>query len=49
MAQRGPVPRRARPSLKHIARELVRLVDAIDELEELKAKVKAAEASRVLH
>jgi len=25
------------------------LVDAIDELEELKAKVKAAEASRVLH
>lgn len=35
--------------MKHIARELVRLVDAIEELEELRAKVEAAEASRVLH
>lgn len=49
MAQRVRVPRRPRPSLKHIARKLVRLLDAIDELEDLRERVQAAEATRVLH
>jgi hypothetical protein len=35
MAQRARILRRPRPSLKHIARELVRLLDAMDELEDL--------------
>ncbi|UPK35161.1 hypothetical protein IVB18_45535 [Bradyrhizobium sp. 186] len=49
MGQRIRILRRPRPSLKHIARELVRLLDAIDELEDLKDRVQVAEATRVLH
>lgn len=49
MAQRARILRRPRPSLKHVARELVRLLDAIDELEDLKQRVQLAEAARVLH
>lgn len=49
MAQRTRILRRPRPSLTHIARELVRLLDAMDELEDLKQRVQVAEAARVLH
>lgn len=46
MAQRARILRRSRPSLKHVARKLVRLLDAIDELEDLKQRVQVAEAAR---
>ncbi|SFP81813.1 hypothetical protein SAMN05216330_110227 [Bradyrhizobium sp. Ghvi] len=49
MGQRVRIFRRGRPSLTHIARELARLLDAIEDLEELRERVRLAEAARVLH
>jgi len=49
MGQRVRILKRPKSNLTHIARELVRLVDAIEELDELREKVRLAEAARVLH
>ena len=49
MGQRVRIFRQPSPSLTHIARELARLLDAIEDLEELREKVRLAEAARVLH
>ncbi|MET4040316.1 hypothetical protein ABIB68_008231 [Bradyrhizobium sp. F1.2.2] len=49
MGQRQRILRRPKPSLTHIARELVKLLDEIEELDELRERVRLAEASRVLH
>jgi hypothetical protein len=45
MGQRIRILKRPKPSLTHVARELVRLLDAIEELEEPRRKVPLAEAS----
>jgi hypothetical protein len=49
MGQRIRISRRPKPRLAHMTRELVRLLNAIEELEELRERVRLAEASRVLH
>ena len=49
MGQRIRILKRPKPNLTHAARELVRLLDAIEELDELRERVRLAEASRVLH
>ncbi|MEY9121157.1 hypothetical protein ABH994_003626 [Bradyrhizobium yuanmingense] len=49
MAQRVRILKQSKASLTHIARELARLLDAIEELEELRERVRLAEAARVLH
>lgn len=49
MGQRVRILRRPRSSLTHTARELLRLLDAIEELEDLREKVRVAEAARILH
>lgn len=52
MGQRARILRCPSPDPKQSARELVRLLDAIEELEELRERVRLAEASkaaRVLH
>ncbi|MFK4486715.1 hypothetical protein ABIA45_001793 [Bradyrhizobium sp. USDA 336] len=49
MAQRGRILTHRSPDLKQIARELVRLLDALEELDVLREKVRLAEAARVLH
>lgn len=49
MAQRVRILRQSKSGLTHITRELVRLLDAIEELEELRERVRRAEAGRVLH
>ncbi|GMP11867.1 hypothetical protein TM239_63480 [Bradyrhizobium sp. TM239] len=49
MAQRLRISKQPKASLTHIAREMVRLLDAIEELDELRERVRLAEAARVLH
>ncbi|MFK4492748.1 hypothetical protein ABIA45_007826 [Bradyrhizobium sp. USDA 336] len=49
MGQRSRIIRRPKPDLTHIARKLVRLLDEIEDLDELREKVRLAEAARVLH
>ncbi|MGX1164075.1 hypothetical protein AB7M16_000341 [Bradyrhizobium sp. USDA 372] len=49
MAQRVRILKQSKSGLTHIARELVRLLDSIEELEELRERVRRAEAGRVLH
>ncbi|MFK4507554.1 hypothetical protein IQ17_03419 [Bradyrhizobium daqingense] len=49
MGQRIRILRRPKPSLAHMTRQLVRLLNAIEELEELRERVRLAEAGRVLH
>ena len=49
MGQRTRILRRPKPSLAHMARELMRLLNAIEELDELRERVRLAEAGRVLH
>ncbi|MDA9546502.1 hypothetical protein GPL17_16590 [Bradyrhizobium yuanmingense] len=49
MAQRGRILTSRSSDLKQIARELVRLLDALEELDALREKVRLAEAARVLH
>ena len=49
MAQQARILRRPKPTLTHIARQLVTLLEAIDELEDLREKVRLAEAARILH
>lgn len=49
MGQRVRIPKQPKSSLIHPARELVRLLEAIEELEELRERVRVAEAGRVLH
>jgi hypothetical protein len=49
MGQRVRIFRSRKPTLTHVARALVRLLDAIGELEELREKIRLAEAARVLH
>lgn len=49
MGQCVRIFRRPNPSLTHMARELARLLDAIEDLEELRERVRVAEAARVLH
>lgn len=49
MGQRIRILRRPKPSLVHMARELMRLLNAIEELDELRERVRLAEAGRVLH
>jgi len=49
MGQRVRVLKRPKSSSTHAARELVRLLDAIEEFEELRERVRLAEAGRVLH
>ncbi|QIO33998.1 hypothetical protein [Bradyrhizobium sp. 1(2017)] len=49
MGQRIRISRRPKPSLAHMARELMRLLNAIEELDELRERVRLAEAGRVLH
>ena len=50
MGQRVRILKRPKASLTHAARELVRLLNAIEELDELREKVRLAEAGRrVLH
>lgn len=38
-----------KPTLAHVAANLVRLVNAIQDLEDLRERVRLAEAARVLH
>lgn len=49
MGQRVRILKRPKPNLTHTVRELVRLLDAIEELDELRERVRLAEAGRVLH
>lgn len=50
MGRQSRIFRRPTPSLTHVTRELTRLLDAIEELEDLREKVRLAEAAaRVLH
>jgi hypothetical protein len=49
MGQRVRISKQPKSSLTHTARELVRLLEAINELEELRERVRLAEAVRVLH
>lgn len=49
MAQKNRVLRRRKPNLAHVIRHLVQLLDVIEDLEELRKKVRLAEATRVLH
>ncbi|MET4446990.1 hypothetical protein ABIB75_005288 [Bradyrhizobium sp. GM2.2] len=41
--------KRPKPNLAHVARNLMQLLDALEDLEELREKVRLAEATRVLH
>jgi hypothetical protein len=49
MRQKVRVLRRRKPSLAHVASSLARLLEAIEDLEDLREKVRLAEAARVLH
>ncbi|MGY4291815.1 hypothetical protein ACVWXO_011081 [Bradyrhizobium sp. LM2.7] len=49
MGQKIRVFKRRKLNLAHVARDLVQLLDAIEDLEELREKVRLAEATRVLH
>lgn len=49
MGQRIQILRSPKPSLRHIARNLVTLLNAIEELDQLRERVRLAEAGRVLH
>lgn len=49
MKQKVRVPKRRKPSLAHAASDLVTLLEAIEDLEELRERVRLAEAGRVLH
>lgn len=49
MGQKNRVFKRRKPNLAHVIRDLVQLLDAIEDLEELRKRVRLAEATRVLH
>ena len=49
MKQKVRLLKRRNPTLAHVASELVKLLEAIGDLEDLREKVRLAEAARVLH
>lgn len=49
MKQKSRTSKPQKPTLAHIASDLVRLLKAIQDLEGLREKVRLAEAARVLH
>ncbi|MGY3035900.1 hypothetical protein ACVIIV_005070 [Bradyrhizobium sp. USDA 4354] len=49
MKQKSRVPKPRKPTLAHMVSDLVRLLEAMKNLEELREKLRAAEATRVRH